>query len=423
MFGLRRKIKDTLYRMRLNGLLLWGQTVKAVKTGLKWLGVIAASTALGFFLGKNNDKLEGWKDNISEIFNRDNQKIALKKEIQPPTTFSPVSPLIKTETRTHVIPVTPIIPKDKAPLALSKPKDLKPGFTEDEVNKLENQQRLSNTFDKEQIKQAPHPMSPAVKAFLKKKGFKVPKEIDVILLRASNGHPDIYNATVLFAAAESSLGKNLKGKGSTARGLFHLTKSTFLQLAYQYKNELPPEMVKEFHLDKIYKKGKGHRTPKSHRKKIYDARNNLYINTYLTSKYLLKNLELLKENFPKRDINGTDIYMSHYQGSTGGVKFIQLLEHKTYKTHAASGYPMFKNKVRIPGNYNVFFYKDGKGQTRERSIEQVYDYMAKNKVPKIPLKSLNSTKDIREADRDLRKASSLFTNKGFSITPVSYKPD
>ncbi len=333
--------------------------------------------------------------------------------------------------------------------------------------------KISKDFKKQQVKSEPDLLLPAVKKYLKKYRFTIPTEVNKAILLASIGHRDLYNVCILIAAAESSMGKNMSSKASTAEGLFHLINSTYLELAYKYKSGLPEELQKKYRLDKIgkYKTGKHkgkYYAPEKISAQIFKGKKDLFVNAYLTTKYILENLKHLKATLPDVKANGTYIYIKHFLGPNGGNQFIKIIEHGGYNDQAASGYDKLKSlvdaneslffkikgslKPRIspllgskkaaekfiklaknrgrrdhkPSRYfkvdakkhkSIFFDESGveksivdvyrairKEGWKEKKIGDVYKAIQR-KVPAIPLTSLQSTEAIKNLDKQITKAA------------------
>lgn len=92
-----------------------------------------------------------------------------------------------------------------------------------------------------------------------------------------------------------------------------------------------------------------------------------------------------KENYDKlqagsvipQEIKGTDLYMAHFWGASGAIKFFNAKWTNPFATAAE----LFPQAAQEAGNKPIIFKKDGS----PRTLDQFYAVMAK-KVPPVPVK-------------------------------------
>ena len=172
--------------------------------------------------------------------------------------------------------------------------------------------------------------------------------------RRAGGDSKDENNMLLFAAAESSMGKNTKGSGS-ARGPMQ-----FMPKTWKEQNGL-------------------HGAKYGGNLDI----NNAQDSTVLAKEYRDSNRRQLK--VPKEEMDIFHDYLAHFFGATGANRFLALSDDAM----VASKFPGFASQ---PGNFSMFYHKGGKAKTKAEFRNDVYarfDRLAKEYGLESPLAGKN----------------------------------
>ena len=166
------------------------------------------------------------------------------------------------------------------------------------------------------------------------------------------------------AAAESSFNPKAKSRSSSATGLFQFIEGTWLNMVKKYGPKYGLSQLS----DKItVKDGKASATDSAARNQILNLRKNPEISALMAGEFCEENKCILEDR-TQANIGDTELYLAHFMGAGGAVKFLNSREQDGNATAAR----LFPEAARA--NKNVFFDAQTK---RPRTLDQIYDLFAK----------------------------------------------
>ena len=181
-----------------------------------------------------------------------------------------------------------------------------------------------------------------------------------------------------LAQAESSGNPKAKSssKTSSAKGAFGFTNNTWLMTLKKYGAEHGYANA----ADRIVAVGGKYYVPnKKDRNHIMKTmRHDPLCSSLMAAAFTKENYDKLRaESIAPQDIKGTDLYMAHFWGSNGAIKFFNAKWTNPFATAAE----LFPQAAQEAGNKPIIYKKDGS----PRTLDQFYAVMAK-KVPPVPVK-------------------------------------
>jgi hypothetical protein len=159
------------------------------------------------------------------------------------------------------------------------------------------------------------------------------------------------------AAAESSFDAHAQATTSSARGLYQFIDQTWIDMVKDHGKEYGlgqyASAIRDGSLD-----AKG-------RAQLLAYRDNPRLSAAMAAEYTKDNADRL-ESALGRKAGTTDLYLAHFLGGGGAVKFLKALQADE-GTEAAALMPQAAR-----ANPNVFYEKSG----RTRSLGEIYDYFS-----------------------------------------------
>ncbi|WP_374651628.1 transglycosylase SLT domain-containing protein [Dongia sp.] len=167
------------------------------------------------------------------------------------------------------------------------------------------------------------------------------------------------------ANRESSFNPAAQARTSSAAGLYQFVEQTWLGVVKNHGAEYGQGDL----ADKIARRSDGHYTvtDAATRREILDLRRDPGFAAAMAAEHAADNKAKLEEKLD-RDITGTDLYMAHFLGISGALKFLRTMEESPDRT-GASLFPK-----AAAANKNVFYTENGRAKT----VSEIYDTFAKS---------------------------------------------
>lgn len=188
------------------------------------------------------------------------------------------------------------------------------------------------------------------------------------------------------ARTESSFRPDVKASTSSATGLYQFIDQTWLGMVSQHgsKHGLGEEanaIQKDF-------QGRYYVSNDTQKEAILNLRKDPEIASLMAAEFASGNQQYL-ENKTGKDVNSTDLYLSHFLGAGGASKFIKAMQEYPYKP-AAHLLPSAAS-----ANKNIF-YKSGGSM---KSLTQIYnDFEAKfGEVTEVQIAEVTQSKAINKS--------------------------
>nr|WP_298684460.1 transglycosylase SLT domain-containing protein [uncultured Dongia sp.] len=165
------------------------------------------------------------------------------------------------------------------------------------------------------------------------------------------------------ANRESSFDPAAQAKTSSAAGLYQFVEQTWLGVVKNHGAEYGQGDL----ADKITRRSDGHFTVENAalRKEILNLRRDPTFAAAMAAEHAADNEAKLQEKLG-RDVTGTDLYLAHFLGISGALKFLRNMEDSPEKT-GASLFPK-----AAAANQNVFYTDSGRAKT----VSEIYDKFA-----------------------------------------------
>lgn len=165
------------------------------------------------------------------------------------------------------------------------------------------------------------------------------------------------------ANRESSFDPTAQAKTSSASGLYQFVEQTWLGVVKSHGAEYGQGSL----ADKIVRRADGHFTVANAatRNQILELRRDPAFASAMAAEHAADNEAKLQEKLG-REINGTDLYMAHFLGISGALKFLRTMADSPEKT----GANLFPKAAAA--NQNVFYTDSG----RARTVSEIYDHFA-----------------------------------------------
>lgn len=165
------------------------------------------------------------------------------------------------------------------------------------------------------------------------------------------------------ANRESSFDPAAQARTSSAAGLYQFVEQTWLGVVKNHGAEYGEGDL----ADKISRRSDGHFTvtDSKTRNEILELRRDPSFASAMAAEHAADNEAKLQEKLG-REINGTDLYMAHFLGISGALKFLRNMEDSPDKTGAS----MFPKAAAA--NQDVFYTDTG----RARTASEIYDRFA-----------------------------------------------
>ena len=162
------------------------------------------------------------------------------------------------------------------------------------------------------------------------------------------------------ANRESSFDPAAQAKSSSAAGLYQFVEQTWLGVVKNHGAEHGQGDLAE----KITRRSDGHFVvaDAAARKEILELRRDPTFAAAMAAEHASDNSDKLEEKLD-REVNGTDLYMAHFLGISGALKFLRTMEESPDRT-GASLFPK-----AAAANRSVFYTEDG----RARAVSEIYN--------------------------------------------------
>jgi hypothetical protein len=196
-------------------------------------------------------------------------------------------------------------------------------------------------------------------------GQTIQPEVLASIQQASANTGMDFSYLMAQASRESSFDPTAKATTSSASGLYQFVEQTWLGEFKQHGadygyGELASQIVK--HSD-------GHFTVSNPtvRKQILDLRKDPSLNAAMAAELAADNKSKMEKALG-RSVSGTDLYLAHFLGLSGALRFIRTMESGPETTGAA----MFPRAAA--SNKPVFYTKDGRALT----VSEIYGKLEAN---------------------------------------------
>ena len=165
------------------------------------------------------------------------------------------------------------------------------------------------------------------------------------------------------ANRESSFNPSAQAKTSSAAGLYQFVEQTWLGVVKNHGAEYGQGDL----ADKITRRSDGHFTvaDAATRQEILDLRRDQTFAAAMAAEHAADNKAKLSDKLG-REITGTDLYLAHFLGISGAIKFLRNVAESPDKT-GASLFPK-----AAAANKNVFYGEGGRAKT----VSEIYDKFA-----------------------------------------------
>lgn len=167
------------------------------------------------------------------------------------------------------------------------------------------------------------------------------------------------------ARTESSFRTDVKAPTSSATGLYQFIDQTWLGMVSQHGSK--HGLGEEANIVKKDFQGRYYVSDDTQKKAILNLRKNPEVASLMAAEFASGNQQYL-ENKTGKDVNSTDLYLSHFLGAGGASKFIKAMQEHPYKSAAH----LLPTAASV--NKNIFYKSDGS----MKSLTQIYnDFEAK----------------------------------------------
>ena len=239
-------------------------------------------------------------------------------------------------------------------------------------------------------------------------GQTIQPEVLASIQQASANTGMDFSYLMAQASRESSFDPTAKASTSSASGLYQFVEQTWLGEFQQHGadygyGDLASQIVK--HSD-------GHYTVSNPtvRKELLDLRKDPSLNASMAAELAADNKAKMEKALG-RSVSGTDLYLAHFLGLNGALRFIRTMESSPDSTGAA----MFPRAAA--SNNAVFYTKDGRALT----VSEIYGKLEANMTSsQAAFASLSTT----SANSAVASASSTgtplqgFSNPGSILSPL-----
>lgn len=195
------------------------------------------------------------------------------------------------------------------------------------------------------------------------------------------------------ANRESSFDPAAQAKTSSAAGLYQFVEQTWLGVVKHHGAEYGQADL----ADKITRRSDGHFTVAdgATRKEILELRRDPTFAAAMAAEHAADNEAKLQEKLG-REITGTDLYLAHFLGISGAIKFLRNIADSPDRT-GASLFPK-----AAAANKGVFYTESG----RARTVSEIYDKFSV---------SMNADMETYAAFENPASATTFVADAGMSL--------
>lgn len=207
------------------------------------------------------------------------------------------------------------------------------------------------------------------------------------------------------ANRESNFDPSAQAKTSSAAGLYQFVEQTWLSVVKNHGAEYGNGDLAA----KITRRSDGHYTVSDPavRKEILELRRDPTFAAAMAAEHAADNKAKLEEKLG-REVTGTDLYMAHFLGISGALKFLRTMEDSPDRT-GASLFPK-----AAAANKNIFYTENGRAKT----VSEIYDKFAASMDA--DMAAYASLDDSTEAPASISKATLVADSSG--TAPVYADP-
>lgn len=241
-------------------------------------------------------------------------------------------------------------------------------------------------------------------------GVEVPAHIYQAVADASQKVGVSFSYLMTKASTESGFDSTAQAKTSSASGLYQFISSTWLDMVKKHGADYGLGDL----ANAITRKSDGTLTVANPttRQQILDLRKDPKISAYMAAEYAGENRKYLASRL-NRDVTDTDLYMAHFLGAGGAVRFLKAMDQNPNQ-NAAAVLP-----DAASANKSVFYRSSGNG--RALTLAQVYErfdqrfessptYYAQGTGGSYTVQDTSSSYDV--ADLQLDSAATSTTSAG-----------
>ncbi len=183
--------------------------------------------------------------------------------------------------------------------------------------------------------------------------------MDAIWTAAQHSGVD-YHYLLAKAHLESGLNPKAKASSSSAAGLFQFIESTWLRSLERYASQIQTFRARQIAETDAQKSIDQSETKRSDR---LEWRHDPHLASLMAAAYAQENGDKLK-GVLGRQANSTELYVAHFLGSGGSVRFMSAWKRNPHQSAAS----LFPRAARA--NRSIFYY----GAGRPRSLQNVLEY-------------------------------------------------
>jgi hypothetical protein len=239
-------------------------------------------------------------------------------------------------------------------------------------------------------------------------GQTIQPEVLASIQQASANTGMDFSYLMAQASRESSFDPTAKATTSSASGLYQFVEQTWLGEFQQHGatygyGDLASKIVK--HSDGHYSV-----SDPAARKQILDLRKDPSLNASMAAELAADNKTKMEKALG-RSVSATDLYLAHFLGLSGALRFVRTMESSPDSTGAA----MFPRAAA--SNNSVFYTKDGRALT----VSEIYGKIEANMTSsQAAFASLSNTQATAVASNAGSTGSTLqgFGNPGSILSPL-----
>ena len=211
------------------------------------------------------------------------------------------------------------------------------------------------------------------------------------------------------ASRESSFDPSAKASTSSASGLYQFVEQTWLGEFQQHGanygyGDLASQIVK--HADGHYSVS----SPTA-RKEILDLRKDPTLNAAMAAELAADNKTKMEKALG-RSVSSTDLYLAHFLGLSGALRFVRTMESSPETTGAA----MFPRAAA--SNNSVFYTKDGRALTVSEIYGKIEANMTSSQAAFASLSNTPTGTAVASASGTAGSTLQGFSNPGSILSPL-----
>jgi len=240
-------------------------------------------------------------------------------------------------------------------------------------------------------------------------GQTIQPEVLASIQQASANTGMDFSYLMAQASRESSFDPTAKASTSSASGLYQFVEQTWLgefqQHGAQYGyGDLASQIVK--HSDGHYSVS----SPTA-RKEILDLRKDPSLNAAMAAELAADNKTKMEKALG-RSVSPTDLYLAHFLGLSGALRFIRTMESNPETTGAA----MFPRAAA--SNSPVFYTKDGRALTVSEIYGKIEANMTSSQAAFASLSNTQTGTAVASASGSAANTLQGFNNPGSILSPL-----